>query len=86
LHFPHSYITLADKPDGKQGRPVAYDQAKTPLALYDLEKDPVESKSVAGQQPEIVSRLKQLAEQIRAELGDSATKQKGTGVRPPGRE
>jgi arylsulfatase A len=55
-------------------------------ALYDLEKDPGESKNVADQHPEIVSRLKQLGEQIRVELGDSATKRTGTGVRPPGRE
>jgi len=86
LHLPHNYITLGEKPGGKEGRPAKYDQAKTPLALYDLEKDPGESKNLAGDQPEIVSRLKQSAEQIRAELGDSATKQTGTGVRPPGRE
>jgi arylsulfatase A-like enzyme len=86
LHFPHSYITLGEKSHGKDGRPAVYDQAKTPLALYDLEKDSGESKNVVDQHPEIVSRLKQLGEQIRAELGDSATKRTGTGVRPLGRE
>jgi len=86
LHFPHSYITLGEKSGGNEGRPVTYGQAKTPLVLYDLEKDPGENKNVAQEQPEIVARLKQLAEEARADLGDSATKQKGTGVRPPGRE
>jgi arylsulfatase A-like enzyme len=86
LHLPHSYPTLGDKPAGKEGRPAKYVQAKTPLALYDLERDPGESKNIADRQPEIVSRLKQLAEQIRAGLGDSATKQTGTGVRPQGRK
>jgi arylsulfatase A-like enzyme len=86
LHLPHSYITLAEKSGGKEGRPVAYGQAKTPLALYDLQKDPGESKNVADQNPEIVSRLEQLAEKVRGDLGDASTKRKGTGVRPPGRE
>jgi arylsulfatase A len=36
LHFPHSYITLADKQPGKDGQPAAYLDRKTPLALYDL--------------------------------------------------
>ena len=31
------------------------------------------------------ARLKELAAQARADLGDSATKQAGSGVRPPGR-
>jgi arylsulfatase A-like enzyme len=86
LHLPHSYVTLGEKPAGKEGRPAKYDQAMTPLALYDLEIDPGENKNVADQKPEIVARLKQLAEEARADLGDAATKRTGTGTRPPGRE
>jgi len=86
LHLPHTYITLADNPAGKGGQPGKYDQAKTPLALYNLEKDPGEHNNVADQQPDTVSRLKQLAEKIRADLGDSATKQMGAGIRPAGQE
>src|SRR5688500_18895594 len=37
LHFPHPYRTLAGKPSGGNGQPTAYAQAKTELALYDLE-------------------------------------------------
>jgi hypothetical protein len=36
--------------------------------------------------PELVERLKALAETARLELGDSLTLTKGRGVRPPGRK
>ncbi|MFL5241975.1 MAG: sulfatase-like hydrolase/transferase [Gemmataceae bacterium] len=86
LHFPHSYITLADKPAGKDGKPAAYRNEKTPLALYDLQKDVGETKNVAADHPDIVKRLQTLADKARADLGDSAMKIEGKGVRPPGRE
>jgi arylsulfatase A len=86
LHFPHSYISLAGKPAGKDGQPAPYKQAQTPLALFDLEADPGESKNVADQHPEIVQRLEQLADKARDDLGDAATKRTGEGVRPAGRE
>jgi arylsulfatase A len=84
MHFPHSYRTLAGKPGGKGGKPVPYSQAKTPLVLYDLEKDPGETTNVADSHREVVRRLKELAEKAREDLGDSAQKTKGKGVRPPG--
>ena len=34
---------------------------------------------------EVVARLKALADKARAELGDSFTKQKGSGIREPGK-
>jgi arylsulfatase A-like enzyme len=86
LHFPHSYITLADEAAGKDGQPSSYKQAKTPLALFDLQDDPGESKNLADQHPEIVRRLEQLAEKARDDLGDAATKRVGKGIRPSGRE
>jgi arylsulfatase A len=86
LHFPHSYITLDGKPGGKEGRPVPYAQAQTPLALFDLEIDPGEKTDVADKHPDIVHRLEQLAEKARADLGDAASKRTGAGIRPPGRE
>lgn len=85
LHFPHRYRTLAGKPGGTGGKPVPYSQAETPLALYNLEKNPGETANVADKHPEVVERLKALAEKAREDLGDSATKTKGKGVRPPGR-
>ena len=85
LHFPHQYRTLAGKPGGKGGKPVPYSQAKTSLVLYDLDKDPGETTNVADSHPEVVKRLKELADRMREDLGDSALKKKGKGVRPPGR-
>src|SRR5690606_32426935 len=36
LHFPHQYRTLAGRPGGVDGKPVAYEQARTGVELYDL--------------------------------------------------
>jgi arylsulfatase len=58
---------------------------QTGLALYNLKEDIGETRNVAEQHPEVVRRLQELAEKARAELGDSLTKRKGTGVRPAGR-
>lgn len=85
LHFPHAYRTLGGRPGGTGGLPVPYQQAKIGLALFDLEKDPGETTDVLSQHPDVVAKIKKLADGVRAELGDSATKQKGSGVRDPGR-
>jgi arylsulfatase A-like enzyme len=84
LHFPHTYRTPQGK-GGAGGKPERVVERKIGLALYDLEKDVGETTDVAGQHPEVVKRLQGLAEKIRADLGDSARKQKGKGVRPAGR-
>ena len=85
LHFPHSYRSLAGRKGGTGGKPTKYTQARTPLALFDLAQDIGETTDVLAKHPEVVARLKRLAARARAELGDSATKQVGSGVRPPGR-
>ena len=85
LHFPHTYRTLGGKPGGTGGRPAAYEEGKIELALFDLEADPGETTNVVEQHPDVVAKIKALADQMRSDLGDSATKQKGTGVREPGR-
>jgi hypothetical protein len=41
---------------------------------------------VAEKHPEVVERLKALAEKAREDLGDAATKRQGNGVRPAGEE
>lgn len=84
LHFPHSYRSLKDK-GGLDGKPGPYVQKKIGLALFDLDQDVGESTDVAEKNPEVVKRLQALADDMRAELGDSATKQVGRGVREPGR-
>ncbi len=85
LHFPHAYRTLAGRPGGTGGMPVPYQQAKIGLSLFDLDHDIGETTDVAGEHPEVVEKMKKLADAMRAELGDSSTKQKGSGVRQPGR-
>jgi arylsulfatase A len=82
LHFPHDYRTL--KQAGKDGKPGPYANAKIGLSLFDLESDIGETKDVSGDQPEVVARLKALADRARLDLGDSASKMVGTGVRPAG--
>jgi arylsulfatase A len=86
LVLPHTYRTLAGKPGGRAGRPVAYQQRKLEVAeLYDLANNVGETKNVAAAHPETVQRLLAEAEQARTELGDRLTDRKGTGVREPGR-
>jgi arylsulfatase A-like enzyme len=85
LHFPHTYRTLAGRPGGTGGTPAPYEEAKIDLALFDLAADVGESRDVAAQHPDVVKRIRELADKMRAELGDSATGQKGSGVREPGR-
>lgn len=58
--------------------------ARLELSLFNLRTDPGETKNLATENPEIVRRLSQLAEPIRAELGDSLTGAKGTAVRSAG--
>lgn len=83
LHFPHTYPTLVTP--GKDGKPGQMKQAQTELALFDLAADPNETTNVAEKHPEVVKRLSELAEAMRDDLGDSATKRQGKGVRPAGR-
>ena len=85
LHFPHGYRTLSGRDGGTGGIPVKYDQARIELSLFDLENDIGETTNVADQNPDVVAKLKRVADQMRTELGDSAPKQKGSGVRPAGR-
>ena len=85
LVFPHQYRTLAGRPGGTGGIPTNYEQATTPLALFDLEADPGEQTNLVEQHPEVVQRLDKLADGIREKLGDSHQKVKGTENRPPGR-
>lgn len=85
LHLPHEYRSLDGKPGGRGGIPVKYVVKRVDLSLFDLDADPAESTNLAAKRPEMVSRLLEAAERARAELGDSAQKREGRGVRPPGK-
>lgn len=62
-----------------------YRVAQQPLALYNLKDDLGEQTDVSAAHPDVVERLKKLAEGFRLELGDSLTGTKGTATRPLGR-
>ncbi len=83
LHFPHNYRSL-DGPAGKDGTPSKYIQAKTTSALYNLRTDVGETLDLKSQYPDIVANLERLADGARAQLGDTTTGQKGSGIRPTG--
>ena len=83
LHLSHAY----PKPDpaGSNGKPGEYSTNEIGLALFNLERDIAETSNVAEEYPQVVERLEGLAEQCRADLGDSRTKRAGKNTRPPGK-
>jgi arylsulfatase A-like enzyme len=62
---------------GREGKPLR--------ELYDLEADLAESRDLADQYPEVVSRLELLAEKCREDLGDDLAGANGVACREPGR-
>jgi arylsulfatase A-like enzyme len=84
LQFPHAYNTMNGQAPGGDGKPGKYARSTVGLALFDLENDVGETKDVAKDHADIVARLQELAEKARDDLGDTATKRAGKGVRPPG--
>ena len=66
LHLPHTYETVPV--GGKDGTRGASAVGTIGLSLFDLESDPNETKNVAEQHPEMVEKLKKMAETFRAEL------------------
>ncbi len=86
LQLPHAYRTLGGRPGGTNGIPAKYEQRKLEAPeLYNLKRDIGESRDVAAANPKIVQRLLALADDARADLGDTLTGRKGSGVREPGR-
>lgn len=83
LHFRHAYRSL--ETPGKDGQPGKYVEKTVEESLFNLDDDVGESKNVAAEHPEVIARLKALAEWGRDHLGDTATKRKGSGVREPGK-
>ena len=83
LHFPHKYNTIVEP--GSGGKPGKSQARQIELCLFDLENDIGETTDLSQQHPEVVARLKALADRMREELGDSATGQQGKGLRQPGK-
>ncbi len=85
LILPHAVGVLEGRPGGRDGRPVAYTQTRTGLALYDLESDPAETRDRSERNPRVLRRMLREVELARQELGDSLTGRSGSGAREPGR-
>jgi arylsulfatase A len=83
LHLPHTYQHLVTP--GKDGQPGKLEPVKTELALYNVVEDAGEKTDLAAGNPEVVQRLLSIAEEARADLGDSLTERPGKNRRPPGR-
>jgi arylsulfatase len=86
MYFPHNYRTLNGGEAGTNGQAGRYNYVDMEeVELYNLDTDVSEKNNVAEQQPEIVATMTALAEEMRQELGDALTEQKGTGNREPGK-
>jgi arylsulfatase A-like enzyme len=86
MHFPHGYRSMVGQTAGADGSPGKYNyDAKTKLALFNLEEDIGEAHDVAATNPEVVARLSKLGDEMRAKLGDKLTEVVGADHREPGR-
>jgi len=63
-----------------------YQVAEQSPALYNLREDIGETTDVSAAHPDIVERLKKLADPLRQELGDTLTKTTAQAVRPLGKD
>jgi len=85
LIVPHGYRTLGGRKPGMDGWPGEYlKQSALEAELYHMRSDAAERNNVASQHADVVQRLLSLAEQCRAELGDTTLGRKGAGVRQVG--
>lgn len=85
LIVPHSYRTLGGRKPGMDGWPAEYQ--KQPVLepeLYSMTNDIEEQHNVAAQHADLVRKMLDMAEQCRADLGDTTLNRKGAGVREPG--
>lgn len=85
LYFPHNYRTMEGQQPGKDGLPGNYVHLDLKeIELYDLSRDLGETSNVAGKNPEVVEKIKQLADTMRKKLGDSLKEIEGTENRLAG--
>jgi len=84
LMLPHTSRTVGSQPKATGGTPVRYSPLPVGLELFNLRNDPGETRNVAAEHPEVLTRLLALAEDARQDLGDSLTRRKGPGTRPAG--
>ena len=86
LYFPHRYRTMNGQEPGKDGLPGEYRMIDMKeIELYDVIQDVSETKNIAAEHPEVVEKIKGLADGMRAILGDSLTEVVGSENREPGK-
>ncbi|MFC4870415.1 sulfatase [Negadavirga shengliensis] len=84
LVLPHPSRSYEDLVPGMDGNFGPTRQVQTGMALYDLRRDPGERYDVKDTYPDIVTRLLELADSAREDLGDDITGVEGKNRRPPG--
>lgn len=85
LVLPHRYRSMLGQEPGKDGLPGDYIHFElAQLELYNLKTDREERFNVRAENPQIVSRLMQLVEEMRVTLGDNLTGVSGLESRTPG--
>jgi len=86
LVFPHPGRTYEGFSVGKDGKPGgANENFAFEGGLYDLRRDPGERYNVIADNPEVVKRLTQIAEEARQDLGDDLNKLEGKNRRTIGK-
>ncbi|WP_273565444.1 sulfatase family protein [Maribacter halichondriae] len=85
LYFPHTYRTMNGQELGKDGLPGEYRMVDLEdIELYNLENDESETKNVAEENPDVVAKIKVLANDMRHRLGDSLLGLEGAETREAG--
>ena len=86
LIFPHPTRTYEGFAPGNDGMPGRVDENKMleEKILIDLRRDPGERYNVLSQYPEAASRLEQMANEAREDLGDDLQKKEGKNRRAIG--
>ena len=85
MYFPHRYRTLNGRNGRNDGNPIKYEYVDlNEIELYNLSKDPSETKNVYSKYPDIVKEIKNLANIKRTEIGDDLKNISGTENRPVG--
>jgi arylsulfatase len=85
LLYPHSYQSMNGRPGGQNGQMGAYESLQVAgIELYNLDTDPAETRNVAADNPDVIASIEALADEMRADLGDSLENMEGSGRRPAG--
>ncbi len=85
LYFPHRYRTMDGQKPGKDGVPGSYAFIDLKeIQLYNVADDISETNNVAEEYPEVVEKIKSIADGMRSRLGDSLLGIEGSETRAAG--